>query len=523
MRNLSTRFRCVLAFIVGAPLSAFALTPDDVPEIELFLSGSTAQDGALENLMRLKSGVAGSPNICREGTLDVYHGKINGTRKHVFYCLTSGKIPGVPAGTRLAVHKSSGGSGEGVSHVAESKLVTFIDLSDLPDTRSCRKPARVLHTRDLAAYSVRRDCGGTGKKAVPLAGISDIEPQLIAEGVAGLATRSQAQLVWGLPVTKNLRNALQAIQGLVPSSVPHDHPSRERQDTMPTLSHAQIASIFAGTLTRWDELYDRAGIPISVSPDLEETPPGSPDLSGTSPGAYRPDPETGNDVYICRRIASSGTQAAYEIHYLRHRCVPGAPGFRDPDDGSSIVGGGNPNELVRKANPAGTVFAGVGTSDVRACLDAHEQHNRWAIGMFSTENVGNNASREFRHIKVDGYAPTLDNAYDGRWNHVSEPSLQWRQDFDTPIHSIAEGRVLVFLSQNLSRPRVVRSLNSAFEHSWGRGGYLALPGDGIDPPAPPVSTAKLTRQPVASLTKSRDGMPRNCDTSLLKRPSSVAF
>ena len=67
----------------------YALPPDKSPDIELYISGSGAQDGSLENLMRLKAGVEGTPNICQEGSLDIYEGAIDGTRKRVYYCLTS--------------------------------------------------------------------------------------------------------------------------------------------------------------------------------------------------------------------------------------------------------------------------------------------------------------------------------------------------------------------------------------------------------------------------------------------------
>ncbi len=504
------------------PFQLNALPPDPPPEIELYISGSTAQDESLENLMRLKSGIAGTPNICQDGTLDIYRGRIDGTRKRVFYCLTADSIPGVDAGRRLAVHKSSGGSGEGVTPVAGEEPVTFIDLGALPRVESCLTPSRVLHTGDLSAYSNRRACDGGGKTAVPQAGISDIEPELVGDVSAPLTSQSQAQLVWGLPVSKNFRNALQAIQGLVPASVPHDHPSRETMRNMPTLTRPQVASIFAGTLSSWDQLYDEDGRPLHRSSRLAATGPDNPHLAGTAPGAYRPDPDAGQAIYICRRIAGSGTQASYEIHYLRQRCVADAPSFIGPDDGSDIERGGDVEKLVRREQPAGRVFAGLGTSDVRACLDAHDEFNRWAIGIFSTENIGNNASREFRHVKVDGYAPTLLNAHHGRWVHVSEPSIQWPSSDDDELGRTEEGRVLTFIARNIGLPRVVRSLNASFVHSWGAGGYLALPGPEFPPPELPVTEETLQRDPVASLTKSDDGRPRNCNVPLIRTSSSVA-
>ena len=507
------RFPAAIAITILAPAAA-ALPADEQPEIELYISGSSAQDESLENLMRLKDGIEGTPNICEEGSLRVYRGRVDGVRKRAYFCRTSEHIPGIPAGTRLAVHKSSGGSGEGVTPVSSGEAVEFIDLAKLPDTPECREPARVLYTGDLAAYSLHRDCSGASKPAVPVAGISDIEPELVSEVWEPLETRSRSQLVWGLPVTKNLRNALQAVQSKIPSEVPHDHPSRETEAAMPTLSHAQVASIFAGTIGSWSQLLDGDGTPLPESDALAAGPPARPDLAGTSPGAYRPDPGSGRPVYVCRRIATSGTQAAYEIHYLRARCLADAPEFVAPDDGSSIESGGDVGKLVDRPDPEGRIFAGVGSSDVRACLDAHEKHNRWAIGMFSTEALGNNASREFRHIRVDGYAPTLKNARDGRWLHVSEPTIQWRAVESEALMTTADGRVLEFIVSNIGQPRVIRSLNSGFQHPWGQGGYLALAGS--------VIGQESDDDAVAGLSKTFNNRVRNCNVPLLMAPSSAA-
>ncbi|MGA7823463.1 MAG: hypothetical protein WCA14_04665, partial [Steroidobacteraceae bacterium] len=247
-------------------------------------------------------------------------------------------------------------------------------------------------------------------------------------------------------------------------------------------------------------------------------PPRDPDAAGASPGAYRPDGKTGSTIYICRRIAASGTQAAYEVHYLRARCEANAPAFIRPDDGSNLVSGGDVNRLVRIAQPAGRVFAGLGTGDVRQCLDAHSQFNRWAIGIFSTESVGNNGNRKFRFIKVDGAAPTLLNAYLGRWPHVTEQSMQWRRSFDPELDRTNEGRVLRFVASNLGAPRVLAALNSGFVHPWGQGGYLAPATSGFPPPSPPVTAEALRLNPVGSVTRSLERL-NDCGEPLVIRPT----
>jgi hypothetical protein len=508
----------VVSLVAVLP-QAVALPPTPPPQVELFISGSSAQDESLENLVRLTAGIPGAGNLCEPGTLDIYRGEINGTANRVFYCRTAHAVNGLPAGLRLAIYKSSGGSGEGVTPVAAGTPLRFMDLNKLPAAASCATGEAGRATPDFAAYRNHTHCDGEGRSAVPRAGLSDVNPELVAGGAtAALTVRAQNQIVWGLPVSKNLRNALQSIQGLVPATVPHDDPSRDTEEAMPTLARAQVAALFAGAIKSWDEFYDSKGTPITRSAFLGLSPPRDPDASGASPGAYRPDRTLGSTVYICRRIAASGTQAAYEVHYLRARCEANAPAFVRPNDGSDLTTGGDPNRLVRIAQPSGNVFAGLGTGDVRECLDAHAQFNRWAIGILSTESVGNNGNRKFRFIKVDGAAPTLLNAYLGRWPHVTEQSMQWRHSFDPSLESTHEGRVLRFLATNLGLPRVLAALNSGFTQPWGQGGYLAPATAGFPPPPPPVTADALRQNPVGSLTRSL-GRLNDCGAPLVVRPT----
>jgi hypothetical protein len=509
-----------LATCLAACAGAQALPPTPGPQVELFISGSTAQDEVLENLVRLSGGIAGAPNLCEPGSLDIYRGAINGTANRTFYCRTAASVSGVPAGMRLAIYKSSGGSGEGVTPVSAGTPLRFIDLNKLAAVKSCHEGEPVRATADFAAYRNHTDCNGEGRPAVPRAGLSDVNPELVGGVTAPLTVRAQNQIVWGLPVSKNFRNALQTIQGLVPATVPHDDPSRDSEEAMPTIARAQVAALFSGAIKSWNEFYDSKGSPLPQSSLLGLAAPRDPDASGASPGAYRPDRATGSTVYICRRIASSGTQASYELHYLRARCEPSAPAFVKPNDGSDLTVGGDVNRLVRVARPAGNIFAGLGTADVRDCLDAHAQFNRWALGILSTESVGNNGNRRFRFIKVDGAAPTLLNAYLGRWPHVTEQSMQWRSSFDASLGKTSEGRILGFVATNLGSPRVIAALNSGFVHPFGQGGYLAPATSGFPPPALPVTAEGLRQNPVGSLTRSL-GRLNNCNPPVVVRPTGL--
>ena len=157
---------------------------------------------------------------------------------------------------------------------------------------------------------------------------------------------------------------------------------------------------------------------------------------------------------------------------------------------------------------------------MRACLDAHDEQNRWAIGIFSTENIGNNASSEFRHVKIDGFAPSLVNAHLGVWSHVSEPSLQWRTQDDEGFRESEAGWAMMFIKSNIGQPGVLSSLNSGFEHRWGQGGYLATPD--LAGTRPPVTAELLRKRPVSSTQKAKGEQRRNCNVSLIRSRTSAA-
>src|SRR5262245_696573 len=75
--------------LIGVGPLARALPPAPAPQVEIYISGSSAQDEALENLLRLSSGINGAQNLCEPGTLDIYRGTIHGTANRVYYCRTS--------------------------------------------------------------------------------------------------------------------------------------------------------------------------------------------------------------------------------------------------------------------------------------------------------------------------------------------------------------------------------------------------------------------------------------------------
>jgi len=124
---------------------------------------------------------------------------------------------------------------------------------------------------------------------------------------------------------------------------------------------------------------------------------------------------------------------------------------------------------------------------VGGCLDALDRGTAYAssvpaiavnrasfgLGYQATEkNMG--LTENWRYIKVDGHAPTLENAFNGNYDQVYYLSFQNRNDNSYVTGGIRltpadAGAVNDFYNLNLSiTGSIVASVNEGFVHSWAR-------------------------------------------------------
>lgn len=473
LKKVSAAVTATLAGLVtgtalALPASQYNATPGDT--LDVFISGASAQDEALERLLR---------NTCVSGTLDIY--RAGGNQRVLFCRISNATVPGFPggAGQKVAVHKTSeGGSGSGVQPVANQTQVGFINMNAIKNGGiNCGNvnnvPAETVAGTTFAGYTEHNGCVGNLRNAVPDAGISDVEPRLFEASdseIARLTVRSQNAVIWGVPVTIALRNALQQVQGLAVGS--------NNEANMPSLTREQLTSIYTGQIFDWNFLLAANGSSLP-----------------SAPGVSAP---ADTNVYLCRRVPTSGTQASFETYFLRARCAEGVLG---------MPGASN------------TVNVGSGTSNVRACLRDHNAGNRWAVGLFSTENVeelSNSSDNHFgwRFIKINGHAPTLLNVANGKYDFYSEQSIQWRNASSGNALSGLKLTLMQDIATNAGSPPIIRALNAGFTHPWGQGGVMALPTNGHIPtfpsPGNPLTAAQIAANPVNTSTKSPTGSPNNC-------------
>jgi hypothetical protein len=506
MRLVAVLCTCVPALAWALALSEYRAQPGDT--LDLYVAGSSAQDNGLQRLFRL---------ICAPNSLDVY--RSNGGNVRTFFCRIKsgpGAWPGMQEGQKVAFHKSSTtGSGSGVGPLIQRTPVDFLNVTEIRTQFDKRCPAdkRTEHPAegDLTAYTEYECLNPTPDHQVPDAGVSDVEPRfflnayhLAPDAIDVLSVHNANAFIFGIPVSLKLRDALQGARFPKTDACNPANPHYadlidvkyggrvkrgESEPCVPSLSRAQLAGIFAGVVADWAQIVNPQGYALAAK-NAHSGQISSP------PGVRAPSDER---VFICRRVSTSGTQAAYEMFFLNQRCVPGVRPFLDSGD---------------------NIFQGSVTGDVKSCLTQLDQRNVWAVGILTTESVESVSDDHWRFIKMDGVAPTLLNTYNGRWPFFVEQSYQWRNErSDQPL----QGPKLALMAQigmQLGNPAIIRDLNRGFRHVWGASGVMALSDSSSKvPPRPmpgkPVDEAALDENPILAVRHDSN----NCSAVVAQYPT----
>lgn len=475
----------IAAAFAGIGGQAQALSPasfDTTTTNELYISGATAQRPQLLGLMR---------RVCNVGTLDYY---TSGTNLFAYFCTVNpATVPGLVK-PNLVVYKTDvGGSGNGVQPVANAATLQFMDMATIKAaTTLCGATSTVAavtvsgDTLGLPAYTAR-DCSSAFANKLTEVGFSDVEPQLFGATTAEVAKLapnifSSNALTFGVPVTKNLRDALQTAQGLTTGS--------ETEANMPSLTDTQVAAIYSGQITTWDQFANTAGVVL--------TP-------------------VDNNIYVARRVVTSGTQTSARVYFLNNPCATGVLNFVDGNDTRAC------NTLT--TGTLGTVFEGSGSGNVVSCLNRHNTDGRWAVGVLSTEFSDSVASGNgFRFVKLNGKSPKLLNVIQGKYRYWMETTIQWRNG--TPGPALG-GDDLTFMNKVVAligEPPVLQAINSGFLHDWvpsGGAGLLSLPSN-FTPAFVYTTDAQAIDNPINTHTKAPLGNPVNCQPPVAVFPTVVS-
>jgi len=447
-----------------------------VPDETIFISGSSSMDNGLRNYI--------TNSLCEPNTTDVYlSGGINGknrgmTHSAIFCTVKASKVPNLQWDAKvLFLKRSIGGSGLGVAPLIESRQIEALNIFKSSCTQTNDNPNNwICNTNEPDPFTL----------LIPDFGISDVEPLLFRgpntpagyNPVTGasaqlLETRVVAALLFGVPVTNGLYNALQVIQkdrGELPDTC---QIGDYTETCMPSLSRQQIATLISGTIQNWDEFkFEKDGQTYSFT-----------DYPGVDLLINEQKVATGrefsNFVHFCKRTSGSGTGAQQYIKYLNNPC---ASGTLSPSEWDNPFDG--PRALLNSSS---------GSMD--QCLDDFdkgtnysrsingERHNQdifseqpivgWAFGQQSMEKNANLQSG-YKFIKIDGVAPTLVNAHKGTYNDWVETSFQWRKNSLTGNKL----RIIEKIVADSMNPAYMNIYNQYSDYSFGQSGYLASPING---------------------------------------------
>ena len=492
---------------------------DTTNQVTIRMSGATAHDAGL--LLLLRNTTAGAV-ICKPNTLDVY---ISASKNDTLYFCTGGVNSGAN-NKRIAIFKESdGGSGVGVAplvraqetfNIVDGTTITrnWIDPADTTIKASAGTAKPVFGA--FSAYKEHANMPTTAVTTVGIAdvGISDIEPSRFSQiytptitpaELASLQVNGISGVIFGVPVTRSIYQRFQALQFATTSVC---HPSNANygaitdlasnassEACMPSLNRDQIAGIYRGNITTWDSI--RSSVNDTESVD------------NVAPFGVLAD----KNIYIHRRIATSGTQRSFEIFFADTGCVVGAPKFLD------------------KTNAR--VTENSGTSNVISGLNGNETLAKGSIGILTTEKVAS-SSDGWRFIKINGYAPSLLNVVKGTYDLFFESTIQWRKTpiATLPVISVEKKAVATALVNQLGKPTVISTLDAAFNHPFGRSGLVgnSLKNRLTAPTTPFIASGSVVtatndvyNRPIATSTRGPTGTPNACISPVKMNTSQVGM
>ncbi|MCG8671938.1 MAG: hypothetical protein MI867_21220 [Pseudomonadales bacterium] len=454
--------------------SASALTIADLPaDVQIDVSGASASDKTFQgvfNTLCVDTPVVftdrcDDENVESDLSTCVDTGsKLPGKSYAGYFCtMDASTVSGLSGSTTVLLRKrSTGGSFWGTVPVANADGIDFMEIN----SSNCNA---VPGESDV--YKCDKN---TVETAVPDAGISDEEPELftslnVATGATPMDANLRANLnvepinalTFGVPVTNALFAALQEAQGLtVGGPLPAN---------MPSLSKEQVAALISGSINNWSDV-QYGGVPLTT---LATTPP-----------------TADSRVAICRRVNGSGTQAQMNANFLHAPCTSAASFPSTDNTPCTGTKGENPSPgfcsdgyaALEFANGANVVHENSGSGDVTQCLDDLQDANRWAIGVQSLEK----ASDKWQFIKVNGFAPTLENVAEGKYFDWAASTVQWRNKVvnGEPVPTAAQLAILSSIREEAGQPSVLDGINDGTDQGFGATGALALgtlPGVTLSP------------------------------------------
>lgn len=499
-----------VALLAGSG-SAFAVTPWQAndgnasnygtPDFVIYTSGGAAQD--------LAYGKVVETNLAKAGTLDVFQD--DKSRFAAYYFIGSNNLSNAALrGKKILLEKRSlGAAGYGVVPLVAGINLDHLDIFK-PNakvqgawTNSGTTHSIVLTTANAGTYlsQVKSDGGFLGVDAAALLKpntdnypdpVNEVSTNAPTAGwVYGLTPADLAAsgydvvptggLVYGVGVTLDLYKVLQAAQkktGKLPSSTTigaYDEAS------LPSLNRNFIAALLSGQIADWSDvkivdpatnsalalndptILSAAGINASHTT-----------AAGTVPYDYR--------VAVGRRNTGAAIGAVAYAKFLNYPDVEGsfAPAATiadsaDPDSDEDVA-----HPIVK--SPAGAAATGnllvdwqtgANSSGFNNQADGAAKRRFWGIAVNSADRntavtAAGTGGQAWRYVKIDGYAPTLENVAAGAYPQWAEGQVLIKQSLPQAKYDLLKD-----FANGLGSVAIAKDVNTSLVQAWGKTGIFA--------------------------------------------------
>ena len=481
-------FAALLIGTLAGSQSALALPPGTpLPDRDhtLYLAGGAAQDPSLDELIR--------DNLALPGTFDVYYdsGTPNGARYRAYFFTTDGtKVPGLSGTQNVLIYKrSNGGAGYGVIPLIQDppppvKQLDFTPAGswtlDSVNNRYVVSATQTSQFADAGITGVNPQLLSTGNYPLPVGtGVGDTfsSKENVAKAVPErLSVVPAGGLAFGLAVTKDLYKVLQAAQiysGTLSADTPLD--SWDSAERIPTLTRQFVGSLLAGKVKYWDQV--KVFNPAGIGKTLPEI--------ATDNGIPLPTAVAGKiPVSVGNRNNGAAVGAIFSAVFLNY---PGTAYATPPAL--------QPTLLNASAAPFVTQAPGASQQEA-VLLDWQNGTNlsnlnpganvrRWGVAQQSTD-WNPSYAKDYRYVRIDGYAPTLDNIQIGGYPVWSEQTLQWRKNypkasetFKSLVPQAGSDKLLVLgkLAAIVGSPTAAARVNLKFNSAIGPTGLFGVSTD----------------------------------------------
>lgn len=299
------------------------------------------------------------------------------------------------------------------------------------------------------------------------------------------ATVPTAGLAYGVAVTLDLYKALQAAQkraGILPGSV---IVGNYGEGDLPNLNRNIIASLIAGRIGAWDQ------IKILDKTDANTIKPLTHIDILTDAGIPAPYKEatTGNNltpVAIGLRNNGAATSVlAYSV-FLNYPTsqVAAAPATKTPDNAivedASLPIVKSPEIIADTGTLLKVWQNGTNVLGFNNVVDGLGFARRWGVAINSADRnnavtVAGTGGDPWRYVKIDGYAPTLENIAAGIYSYWDEGSVIYLKAKAADPQWSLKTKLMKTLADNLGSPAIAGQVNTV--QAWGRTGSIATTTD----------------------------------------------